>query len=1540
MSEINEKLDKWAQQLLDTSKRNNLVNFKDRKSSTVEIVYPDASDAFEMIQNGEVIEIYDPKIAQEEYEADDEVEDNRDEKRISKQQYIDKYSPRIHKKKQVLLYSIGKDPLLSLRNIDKKARDYIEETGVNVAYVAFGFIHWTESDSSELVFNAPVLLIPVQLIRESAVSPYNLTALEDEVVVNPTFAYKLNAEYGIVLPEYNDEGINGYLSLVEKLIHHLKWSITNEAKIGLFSFLKINMYRDLKDNQDKILSNNNIKAILGSPDIDEDAFTEPVEGSVKNPLIDLHNVVDADSSQIDAIIMAKSGKSFVLQGPPGTGKSQTITNIIAECLYQGKQVLFVSEKLAALNVVYDKLKQAGLSEFCLELHSHKAKKKNVIQDLWNTLTLNPVNVTSNSDADITKKEHALKKLDEYAEQLHEVKPTIEMSLFDLFNRYYALRDIPDIEYDIPDLETLGQDELSEITTLLDEYAAYSQTIGYDYHNNTWYGFSNRDTSYNKQQQFKQDLNNAEDYLDSAEIISEEISKKYNCSELSIQGLYKWKEFFTLACDIKYTSPALYKKNILKKIINIAETLHEISNAIVSSERKLHGYNDSVYSLPGEEWHQILVESFSGVFSRLFNDQYKNIIISLQKCRTDGRKPSYSEAVDALDTLSIYQANLSKFNDIEEPIASYFGPEYTGYSSDWDEVEDEVRRLQVFLNDEFDLGSIVNMSSEQFQAAKNAFKRLYDRCFELSDSKAEAFEKVCSDFDSSIIDLTNIGISEAKNRLSTYIEQFDQLMNWQRFDDLLDKLNNYKLVSYVDQTIKENISSDKITNTFRKRFFFQWINTTIGLDKTLAGFDRVLQDKAVKDFSDTDVKSFEINKAKIKSKLSHKRPSTNYLAQGSETSILKRENEKKRRQKSIRKLLSEISGLVKLIKPCFLMSPLSVSTFLDSDTIHFDVIVFDEASQIFPQDAVGSIYRGNQLIVVGDSKQMPPSNFFNSVINDDYENPDDEEYDDINDFDSILELCASTMPEQRLQWHYRSRYEQLIAYSNNNFYGGSLITFPSSEKDRNGIGVDYYHVSGIFDRKSHTNVAEAQYIVELVYKNIEEYPNRSLGVVAFSVAQQDLIERLLYAKRQEKPEYEYFFKDDVKEPFFIKNLETVQGDERDTIIFSIAYGFDNQGHFYHNFGPINHIGGERRLNVAVTRAKINVQVVASIHYNDIDLTKTSADGSRLLREYLDFAENGEVALKRSVNVNGEDQFDSDFEMDVCDFIRSKGYTVDTQVGCSGYRIDLAVRRPDSSDYSLAIECDGATYHSSKNARDRDRLRQQILENMGWHFYRIWSTDWFRNTVAEQHTLIEAIEESFSHIAAVKEENSKKKDDLTYEEFDSNGFNFAEYKIADITQLSRTRWKSYEELIKSVLKVEAPMSEDMMLKRTVWYFGREKVTSYVWGEYYACKPYLASYGITLRNGFLNLKENTSIRFRSGKSYVRDIKDIYPAELAAGILTILKQNVSVDKEGLYKVMAEQCGYKRLTDNMIAYFEGALGVVKDRVKEEGTNITYIGKA
>ena len=382
---------------------------------------------------------------------------------------------------------------------------------------------------------------------------------------------------------------------------------------------------------------------------------------------------------------------------------------------------------------------------------------------------------------------------------------------------------------------------------------------------------------------------------------------------------------------------------------------------------------------------------------------------------------------------------------------------------------------------------------------------------------------------------------------------------------------------------------------------------------------------------------------------------------------------------------------------------------------------------------------------------------------------------------------------------------------------------------------------------------------------------------------------------------------------------------------------------HNFGPLNRVGGERRLNVAVTRAKFNVQLVASIHHTDIDLGRTKAEGARLLKNYLDYAENGAVAIEREINVNSFEQFDSEFELEVCEFLRQNGYDVDTQVGCSNFRIDLGIKRHDTSDYVLAVECDGATYHSSKNARDRDRLRQQILENMGWKFYRIWSTDWFKNTSVEKERLLKAAKETMNDDVPHEinsnrdEENETSADEVFEETMQEKHKTFPEYKQADVYRFSVT--DNFQAFVKKVMDIEAPVSEEWLLKRIPWMFGREKVTKAVKDKYEKKMFRCERNGIIRRNGFLyasGMKE-FELRVPNGVDDKRDINYICREELGSGMFEIIKQNMSIEKESLYKYLAKLLGINRLTDKVVWKMDDALDAIKSLVEIDNGIISII---
>lgn len=1523
------KLSKWADLLLDTGKRNNLINFKDSKSATAEVISPDFSTFFSYVEHASNFEVYDPKLEDEEEDfdfLDDENEGQSRERRISKGEYLSAYERKL-KRQQILIYNVSNKPIKALKNISKKAKTATEETGVNIAYLAFGFIHWTESEDSQISMQAPILLVPISIENESSVEPYYIRISDDEIIVNPTFAFKLQNDYGIKFPEFDDYvSIDDYLEKIDSILSKLKWTVSRECKIGIFSFLKINMYKDIKDNADKIIKNYGIRTLLG--EIDRQSNLSGVGQESTFDLLDLNNVVDADSSQAEAIELAKSGKSFVLQGPPGTGKSQTITNIIAECLCDGKKVLFVSEKLAALNVVYNKLKKVGLEEFCLELHSHKASKKQVIEELFRTLKLPKSGLSDKAEKELRIKKELQLQLDSYATELHKIRPIINKTLYHLYEEVSVCRTAPDVEYVIENIKNKGEEYIEKAETSLIRYTEYIPSIGYDYHSNIWYGYINLDCSYQTVMQLKTDLQAVINLCDELTKISEVLQSKYGINANNLQYSYAFRRFFNLAKESGFITQLVLNSLTTAKVLETTHKMQALSKVILDKKATLdQSFDSDIYKLDGQNYYKKLTKQYRGFFSHIFNREYKRIISDIKLCKKDSKKPKYKVAVEAMDNLRVYQEKLQEFNDIEQSIKNYLGLAYQGVNTDFVRLISELEELADILSLVVSFEKLAKFESTSFAIEQSTFTQIASQYESAFGKYGENVKRIMASFDSSEYNVQNVTLQSLVAKCQGCIDNSDKIDNWCEFSKLLQALKLLDLRDFIDYAIDRKIETNKLALTFKKAFYMQWVDTVLHESSVLISLARVPHDEVVKRFKEKDELNFDINKAKIKAKLSAQRPNLDMVAQGSSIAILLREGEKKRKQKSIRLLLSEIGELAQTLKPCFLMSPLSVSTFLSPD-IKFDVVVFDEASQIFPQDAIGAIYRGKQLIVVGDSKQMPPSNFFNSVADLDNEDEDD----DITDFESILDLCSTSFPQRRLKWHYRSRFEQLISFSNKNFYENDLVTFPSSKADKAGTGVDFFYVDGTFDRKSKTNRVEAERIVDLVFENIEKYPERSLGVVAFSMAQQSLIDKLISKRRQQDPSKEPFFKSDRAEPFFVKNLETVQGDERDTIIFSIAYAKDSQGRLLLNFGPINREGGERRLNVAVTRAKFNVQLVSSMHYTDIDLSRTNSVGARLLREYLDYAENGAIALERSVSVNPYEQFDSEFELEVCEFLREKGFSVDTQVGSSSFKIDLALKHPYSSDYVLAIECDGATYHSSKTARDRDRLRQDILERMGWHFYRIWSTDWFRNKRVEKERLLNAAKEAIENAPRKIQEQSE---EVSFEEsVIVKHFEFPKYVMADEISISRKFSGNILNVTRALLEVEAPLSEEWLLKRIVFLFdGREKVTNVVRDYFNRLMWNCGNQGIVRRNGFLYLqgKEIPMLRVPANGTTPREIKYIEVQELALGLKEILKQNVTAEKMGLFRLLAQQLGFSRMGDAILAQMESALKLISKDIETNG---------
>lgn len=691
---------------------------------------------------------------------------------------------------------------------------------------------------------------------------------------------------------------------------------------------------------------------------------------------------------------------------------------------------------------------------------------------------------------------------------------------------------------------------------------------------------------------------------------------------------------------------------------------------------------------------------------------------------------------------------------EEKMKEYFGFLYQGLETDWEENQKALAWAEAFrkvlgktvdnhkLFVEKVCGGACNL--EHLKSQKQMLAHTLDKAkpqFQWFQNCFKNPEEFCK-----------MEMKELIGRLEKCKSGLSALEVWTDYYVGRKHCCGLGLEDYINKIDDGRMQPEKIIPVFKKRFFSLWLDSLLSEFPAVADFRCSIQNKRIQEFQFLDTMQFEIAQLRIRSKLIKNLPSRDFFTKrntsgNNEIGILKRELKKKRRIMPLRRLFKEIPNLLLRLKPCLMMSPLSVSMFLESDDFIFDTVIFDEASQVCTENAIGAIFRGKQVIIAGDSKQLPPTNFFTATLTDndfDHDENSDDEIDEENSYESVLDE-AVLLPERTLLWHYRSRHEHLIAFSNAKIYKNQLITFPSNVEKKEDTGVEYIYVpEGRYDRGGKRgNAIEAAKVADLVFEHFKKFPERSLGVIAFGEVQQQAIDAEVRKRRMENHAFEPFFNEERPAAFFIKSLENVQGDERDTIIFSIGYAKDLQGVMRMQFGPLGLSGGERRLNVAITRGKYNVKLVGSILPGDIDVNRISSEGPKLLRSYIDFAMHGPSVFEREEKIEKAKALDAQFEQVVCRFLESRGYAIATHVGCSSYQVDIAVKHPMlRGQYIIGIECDGASYHSARTARERDRLRRDMLKLMGWELYHIWSVGWIRDPVSEGQHLIDAIEAALS------------------------------------------------------------------------------------------------------------------------------------------------------------------------------------------------------
>lgn len=2098
---LHNRIELWKKLLLDFGKRNRLINFLEGKRNNVKIITPLFDRLWELVvvNEREIVFPFAKKV---------QVDENGEEI------YETVVKGDIETSKP-----IG-DLQKTLKSLRQKANTSMEEQGINTLYLTFGMLKWKEHDDSEQVYSSPVILVPVRLLIESITSPYRLVLHDDEIVINPTLSHKLDNDFGIVMPEF-DSTHDSPIEYIERLLSKVKnkgWDVDKSTHLTNLSFLKINMYKDLERNEDKINANSVIAALVGEQNpiqISEELNNFDHDKQIRP--IDTFQVVDADSSQQDAVLLSKKGASFVLQGPPGTGKSQTITNIIAEAIADGKKVLFVSEKMAALQVVYNRLSSVGLADFCFTLHSHKAKKKDILRDLANSINIDRTRVRDEALAQLDILERKRNLLNKYQEELHTNTSGLNISVYSANGRLAKLENVPDVIFSIDATDKVTESELSEKIYLLQEFAKTIGKRSEDYSSNVWRNSSVRvltnelrhnidsnvslllklldeqseifnetcnvlgvkirpsqnglntliellalvskspliptrwvyddnivalkeeaakyqkDTTailnskskllstydssilgYNvesilailddcmktfclhlkienkndaaisigdKLEKIGCSLNNLSSLFEQGVILAEDLGcatpssysklrELYEISKLlqnNIQPSERWfddKKLISIisnfdsdraiheqAANLRANIETIYQRDIIdnnfkdvlhrfsieyipfakrfsKDEIDFAETiaiskLNELSSTLQLFEGKIAEVESIVEQIcnligiamptsllsindaidlskivskgitPTDKWFiptsykaikssfdsivrehneiQTIKESltnifddeiltldlypmlqrfrgdYSSKFKRLISSGYKRDIAELKRYMRGGDKLSYEDSLRYLTLFKEYRDRVGKLNTVEyvanfgnyyigletnwdsiaaafstfesvykyndlitnklklawcqgsidislliEKIEAYvalslsedlttvnqylskklggqmaistiaqevaalnkdinsfcekvnadvslidtyakcktetsiieysdlltnicevqklineinaeevtykkyssrYGVHYKGIDTNWDVVYDTLsmyrtlrgkfdripaalrdklvdsnipfatisRYISIFdsfnfyqtyslLNDVF---SFEVDSDTDYEYMKQCHNELQDAFVSFNKSYGNICD-ICNedkDYDTIICDLTllkSIQDKEAElqsikstitskygdyynevdtdwgklyaalefaDKFKTFIttyslpqafvesictdkkivnyccDQYEELYSlsssfktsydWFKslfeqadsfdnylFDDLHDRLTNCRdkkhlleewvdyctnreqcqkvgLGAYISQIDSEPIDDEYIVDAYLKRFYHLWLDAILPNFPAVQNFRGRIQNQTVNEFCELDEGQFKIAQARVRERAISRIPDFNAInGARDEIAILKRELSKQRRLMPLRKLFMSIPNLVTSLRPCFMMSPLSVSMFLEAQSYDFDLVIFDEASQVHTEDAIGAIMRGKQVIIVGDTKQLPPTSFFSTSLNDeDYDVDSDDaiEDNDAGAYESILDEAVSVLPERSLRWHYRSRHEHLIAFSNIKIYNSQLITFPSSVENGVDCGVEYVYVKdGVYDRGGKkNNIAEARKVADLVFEHFRKHPNRSLGVVTFSEAQQNAVDAAIRQKRLQNPRFDKFFIEDKEEPFFIKNLENVQGDERDTIIFSIGYAKDSKGIMYMNFGPLSREGGYRRLNVAITRAKHNVKLVGSIVPTDIDLEKVSSEGVKMLRSYIEFAQQGIVALEKELTFNYDLDFDSPFEEAVYDFLQSKGYNVVTQVGCSGFRIDMAVKHPtQSGKFAIGIECDGAAYHSSRTARERDRLRQAVLEDMGWTIYRIWSTDWIKDPKTEQVKLINAVEKALGRAVIESEINDTidgqdsleaimpiitVEEKIEPSEMTSIGYGFDVYERYQLNLMDEEYDddEDYDnekaDIIYDVIVKEQPIHFEELCRRVAPLYGRQKVSSVVRDAMKRIFRYNLKGRVEKdKNDFVRAKGFADIRVRTNNpedDYLRPITYISDEELAIAMKTIVLHSFGITPDDLFIVTAREFGFKRTGENII---------------------------
>ena len=1545
-----DRLARWQRKLLDLSLRNNLLNFRGGKKA-IKLEAPDPGALEDLLSDGQPVRLLArPSLMDGTDPRNQAIYEGRERENVRREHARDALQRR-----EVFVDLPQEELDTRFVELFRSARSTLQEGGANTLFLAIGFLSWTREDKAGQRYRAPLILVPVNLSRKSVRSGFTLTLHDDEPRFNPTLIEMLRQDFklnlGVAdgeLPR-DDAGLDvaGIWKSVAHAIKDIKgWEVTEDVVLAMFSFAKYLMWKDLTERTEQLRENPVVRHLIDTPrecypsGID---FPNPRQLDTELPPERTFCPLPADSSQLSAVMAAARGKDFVLVGPPGTGKSQTISNLIAQCLAEDKRVLFVSEKIAALDVVYRRLREVGLGEFCLELHSNKARKLDVLAQFQKTWGAKGAVDPEAWRAEALRLRNLRDQLNSYVERLHH-RHANGMTIYEAIGRVVDGADVPDLglswnapqAHDFTAMEALrevvdrlevnaravGRDALlthplaaighgdwspswqhglidaargviSAAQAVAQAYESFSQAVGLPWRplnrrvrgalailartlpqaagrdwrfvlrpetktladrlqeaiallaehqehsaalSPTWpdsvvgackHGLqllqSRRETHAQLGQPWAiatvQELKKGLGLLENIDQEAKQLSVQYGeqVEQLNvIQLLREWAKAEKSIWPISRLAKRKIRKAFdamlmgegepdVAKDLRTLVKIRALRSEAMALDLDIDGLWVGLKTKPGlahcalrfqtalsaarseQSWEDTGFEPIAD--GRCGERLAQELARMRTLCALDSQLaaleylPPATESLWAgLATRSEILAAALRFQKATSAIwesgaltgdhdAVASGGCGTALSADyrhlreravveqrlaayddlmdvtaglWNGLKTRVGEVEKALKFQSPISAaIANLATtpEDIGSIKTALERLIGAGNALLEPNGpiagvgEAYLHAWGSLRPAIDRLAAVGgfPDAAKNEfgeqtLDDLIQRCDAILQaesrlhawcaWRKVSGQGMALGLAPLVTGIENGA---VADGQVRRAFETDYSRWWLNAVVDEEPVIRSFVPAEHEKRIDDFRALDERFTALTRDWIRARLCAGMPSQDDVTRNSEWGILRHEMNKKKRHMPLRELMTSIPTVLTKLMPCLLMSPLSIAQYLAADATSFDVVVFDEASQIPVWDAVGAIARGKQVVMVGDPKQLPPTNFFDRAESD----LDDEDVE--GDLESILDEClGASLPMMNLAWHYRSRNESLIAFSNHRYYGGSLVTFPSPvTEDR---AVSFHPVKGVYEKGgARINKLEAMALVTDLVGRLKSPGFResklTIGVVTFNTEQQGLIEDLLDEERRKDPAIEPWFSDIELEPVFVKNLESVQGDERDIMYFSITYGPDLHGAVSMNFGPMNRVGGERRLNVAITRARHELRVFSSLKAEQMDLARTQAMGVRDLKLFLEFAERGTRALAESTEGSRGD-FESPFEEAVAAALARKGWELHTQIGASTFRIDLAVVHPDAKGvYLSGIECDGATYHRSATARDRDKLREQVLRGLGWDILRVWSTDWW-------------------------------------------------------------------------------------------------------------------------------------------------------------------------------------------------------------------------